>query len=200
MGRIQYSTFHFSFSPFSKADEHQGRELINTPPWHSSHKINTSASQLANATQAFPSNTSNALHNVLLMTLERSRNAIALQPYDVLTLNMFIRRENPSLSRSKNSKWRHYGIHAWQFRQTLPGEAKLHWGKTGGNKRREGNKVLQSLRLQSSKMQPKQEVEAVMLLISTLWQRAARLETHTQAYTHPHTHTHTHSPNGPWYD
>jgi len=113
MGRIQYSTFHFSFSPFSKADEHQGRKLINTPPWHSSHKINTSASQLANATQAFPSNTSNALHNVLLMTLERSRNAITLQPYDFLTLNMFIRRENPSLSRSKNSKWRHYGIHAW---------------------------------------------------------------------------------------
>jgi len=65
-----------------------------------------------------------------------------------------------------------------QFRQTLPGEAKLHWGKTGGNKRRERNKVVQSLRLQSGKMQGKQEVKAVMLLISTLWQRAARLKTH----------------------
>lgn len=89
-----------------------------------------------------------------------------------------------------------------QFRQTLPGEAKLHWGKTGGNKRREGNKVVQSLRLQSSKMQAKQEVEAVMLLISILWQRAARLETQTQAHsgTHTRAHTHTASPNDPWYD
>lgn len=92
MGRIQYRAFHFSFSPFSKADEHQGRELINTPPWHSSHKINTSPSQLANATQAFPSNTLYALNNVLLMTLQRCRNAITLQPYDFLTLDMFIRR------------------------------------------------------------------------------------------------------------
>lgn len=198
MGRIQYRAFHFSYSPFSKADEHQGRELINTPPWHSSHKINTSPSQLANATQAFPSNTLYALHNVLLMTLQRCRNAITLQPYDFLTVDMFIRRGKLCFEPIKELKmkelWDSCLALCQQFRQTLPGEAKLHWGKTGGNKRREGNKVVQSLRLQSSKMQAKQEVEAVMLLISTLSQRAARLETHTYRQAH------THSPNGPWYD
>lgn len=130
MRRIQYRAFHFSFSPFSKADEHQERELINTPPWHSSHKINTSPSQLANATQAFPSNTLNALHNVLLMTLQRGRNALTLQPYDFLTSDMFIRRGKSRFEPIKELKmktlWDSCLALCQQFRQTLPGEAKLH--------------------------------------------------------------------------
>lgn len=129
MGRILYRAFHFSFSPFNKADEHQGTELINTPPWHSSHKINTSPSQLANATQAFPLNTLNALHNVLLMTSQRCWNAITLQLYDFLTLDMFIQRGKSCLEPIKELKmkalWDSCLALCQQFRQTLPGEAKL---------------------------------------------------------------------------
>lgn len=87
------SAFSFFIFPFSKADEHRGRELINTPPWHSSRKINTSASQLANARQAYT--LPNTPQTVFVM-LERSRNAITLQPSDFLTLAMFIRRGKKS--------------------------------------------------------------------------------------------------------
>lgn len=105
--------------------------------------------------------------------------------YDFLTLDIvYSNGGSHSLSGSEELKasWDTCLALCQQFRQTLPGEAKLHRGKTEGNKRREESKVVQSSRLRCSKTQAKQEVETVALLISTMWWRPARLEIHARMH------------------